>query len=502
MQTITLPVAELRTALAGLGKVIPKRISLAILGQVRVRRHDSGLIDLTVTDLDRFATYSMNHRGQAEPATLLVPFGDLNNVAKSCGSTDVIELVPLDKNALSIRFPVGGQSAEHHCESAPPGEFPLLPEILGTSIAVGETLRSAIHEALECVSADPTRLVLNGAFIDVRDDSAHYVVGTDGRHLFSSNSFSLPLQESVLIPEHKFLGWKGFQQDGEWKLRAKPAKDDGPPCFEIASDHWRFLSKSTDSRFPNWKEILPSHSAYNTTISINPEAVDEVMMAVQRLPLGDNKLQTIGLDVADNAFRLLGRSRPDLPWTKIDIQDAGTTGPDVTIFLDRRMLLKALRFGLTRIQIIDPMSPLRFSLAGRQMIVMPLRMNGDPNAATTPPPDTAAPTTNNNPPPSAEQPTPPPMQTNTPTLAQTRPSGANGSSTPTAQTATSKEETKSSLEAALVQIEAIKSGFRESINGLTKLGDHIRQSMREQKTSEKEIQSVRQTLRSLQSVRI
>lgn len=88
------------------------------------------------------------------------------------------------------------------------------------------------------------------------------------------------------------------------------------------------------------------------------------------------------------------------------------------------------------------------------------------------------------------------MQTNTHTLTESRATGT--SSTPP----TSKEEAKSSLEAALVQIESIKAGFRETINGLTKLGDHIRQSMREQKASEKEIQGVRQTLRSLQAVRI
>jgi len=501
MQNITLPVAELRTALAGLGKVIQKRISLAILGNVRVRRHGSGLTDLTVTDLDRTAIYSMDHRGQAEPATLLVPFVDLNNIAKSCGNADVIELEPAGEKAISIRFPVGGQSAEHHCESAPPAEFPLQPEVSGTSINISETLRSSIHEALECASSDPSRLVLNGAFIDVRDNNAHYVVGTDGNHLFSSNSFSLPLKQSVLIPEHKFLGWKGFQQDGEWKLKAKPVKESGPPCFEITSDHWRFLSRSSESNYPDWKAVLPSPTAYNTTISINPEAVDEVMVAVQRLPLGEDRHHTIGLEVAKNEFRLLGKSRPELPWTKIVIPESGTTGPDVTIFLDRRMLLKALRFGLTRIEIIDSISPIRFSLAGRQMIIMPLRMNGGSNTAASPPPITAA-TTNTNPPPPAEQPTPTPMQTSTPTIGQAKPAGANGSSTPPAQGTANKEDSKSPLEAALVQIESIKTGFRESINGLTKLGDHIRQSMREQKTSEKEIHNVRQTLRTLQSVRI
>lgn len=73
----------------------------------RVRRHGSGLTDLTVTDLDRTATYSMNHRGQAEPATLLVPFVDLNNIAKSCGNADVIELEPAGEKAISHSFSSG-----------------------------------------------------------------------------------------------------------------------------------------------------------------------------------------------------------------------------------------------------------------------------------------------------------------------------------------------------------------------------------------------------------
>ena len=67
---------------------------------------------------------------------------------------------------------------------------------------------------------------------------------------------------------------------------------------------------------------------------------------------------------------------------------------------------------------------------------------------------------------------------------------------------TDKPETKPALETALVQVESIKAGFREAINNLTKLGDSIRHAMREQKTSEKEVHNVRQTLRSLQSVRI
>jgi hypothetical protein len=65
-----------------------------------------------------------------------------------------------------------------------------------------------------------------------------------------------------------------------------------------------------------------------------------------------------------------------------------------------------------------------------------------------------------------------------------------------------KSETKSTLEATLVQVEGIKTGLRETLQQLSKIGDSIRASMREQKANEKEIHGVRQTLRSLQSVRI
>ena len=61
---------------------------------------------------------------------------------------------------------------------------------------------------------------------------------------------------------------------------------------------------------------------------------------------------------------------------------------------------------------------------------------------------------------------------------------------------------KPALETALAQIEILRGDFRNTLAGLNQLADRLKQAQRESKTSEKEIQSVRQTLRSLQSVRI
>ena len=61
---------------------------------------------------------------------------------------------------------------------------------------------------------------------------------------------------------------------------------------------------------------------------------------------------------------------------------------------------------------------------------------------------------------------------------------------------------KPAIEIALEKIEVIKTAHRESIRGLNDLADTLKQVQREQKTTDKEVQSVRTTLEKLQQVRI
>ncbi len=77
--------------------------------------------------------------------------------------------------------------------------------------------------------------------------------------------------------------------------------------------------------------------------------------------------------------------------------------------------------------------------------------------------------------------------------------GANGAKR---STETKTEESKAALDTAIAQVEIVRGDFRNAIAGLNKLGELLKQAQRENKTSDKEIQSVRQTLRSLQGVRI
>ena len=215
MNPITLPMAELKPALTGLGKLIQKSHGLPVLKTIKVERTAEGWVSLTATDLDAFATVRLEQPAQGEPFALLVPHEDLARTVKTCGKDENILVAPGNNQTGFIQYGLGSQIAEIQFEALPVVEFPETPRISGDPIPLPALLRSSIREAMECSSTDCTRLIINGICLDVTNPKAHYVVGTDGRHLFSSNSFSLPLKNSLIIPNHPFLEWSVFNADGE-----------------------------------------------------------------------------------------------------------------------------------------------------------------------------------------------------------------------------------------------------------------------------------------------
>ncbi len=204
-------------------------------------------------------------------------------------------------------------------------------------------------------------------------------MATDGQYLFSSNSFKLPLKDSLFIPAHRFLGLKEFNTDGDWTLRAAKPERNEPTRFEIATNHWRLIARSLEGQYPKWRAVLPDPANASTKVEIEPGALESVLLMIARMPDHDSRHHAIGLEIAGNKVSLLGKSPGADKWTRIELAGCKTNGSDVTVQLNRQHLAKALRFGLTRIEIIDEMSPLRFSNGGRQLIVMPVR----PTATTT-----------------------------------------------------------------------------------------------------------------------
>ncbi|MFZ2281092.1 MAG: DNA polymerase III subunit beta [Prosthecobacter sp.] len=477
MNPITLPIAELKPALAGLGKVINPRSTLPILQYVKVERTADGWIALTSTDLDRFVTVRLEQPATGPAMTVFVPHDQLVQLTKNCDRNESL-LIDATPGGPVIKFALADNLGESKVKLIPLAEFPMTPRLPGEAIPLPPELRRSIHEAMDCASIDSTRYVLNGTFIDASNPKAHYIVGTDGKHLYSANSFALPLKHSVIIPNTKFLGWKEFNNDGEWQLKA----DD--KTVQISSRRWRFISKQIEGNYPNWRQTIPNPDDAKTHITLDSAKLEALSKLIQRMPCHDpEKFQTIGLECKEGQLLLLGKENGNEPWTRVPVPDAKVEGPEALIFLPRRLLIKALDYGLSTISIIDQIAPLRFHNKGRQMIVMPLRPDGantQPSANQQPAPVNMPPSRPVHPP----APPPKPMITN-----------------PTSE-GTAANEPKSPTEEAIDITLLIRDKLNEGFSLLRDLSLKLKAINRDQKASAREMQSVRSTLRSIQGLKI
>lgn len=490
MSHIALPIAELKPALTGLGKVLDRHSTLPVLNMIKIERTRDGWIALTATDIEAFVTVRLEQPSHGEVCVILVPYDDLHTVVKSCGKMDIISVRTDQKESVLsgvIEYPLSGQTLEKRCTLIPVDEFPAIPKIKGEAVSLPDNVRTSIREAMECASEDESRLILNSAYLDVSQPKCHHVVGTNGRHLYASNSFSLPLKEGVIIPTHRFLTYKEFNNDGEWQVKSGPNSNDNgsDPLVQISSRRWRFITRQHEGNYPNWRQVLPSNDQYKTGVTFNPSDLDKLVQVIQRMPDHDAINHGIGIEIKRQGIQLLCKSGGDEPMTAVPINAVKIEGSDVRVQLKRQYLMKALRFGLNRLEVVDPMTPVRLSHEGRQMIVMPLRQESPTTSET----------------PAAESPGKGEAETGNSKPAITneerKETVANEQSSPT-----TTPSIEGQLDQCLTEVDTLREYLQQSLSSLTSLRSKLKLAQREYKGSVKEMQSVRQTLKSLQSMKL
>ena len=467
---ISISVSELKPAIAGLSKVVSNKSTLECLRCVRVDA-TSEQVSILGTDLDMFARITLPEAKCDTTASFLLPFDRLQAITRKFNARTILNI-----EEGKIFCDLGTGRVSENVESLALKEFPEEPAFEIKTVALPESFPRRFTETMGCSSTDETRYVLNGILLDVSDSACHNLVGTDGRHLFSANSFTLPLSQSAIIPNHKLLLWRGLA-DLPWALAGQKKKSN--TLVRIAAGDWTLTMKTIEGNYPNWKQVVPKGGDIRTTVRL-PEGHTFAEM-VNGLPGGDLNDKPVNLVIENGIVSV----KDNTGGSSILLEGATTKGPDIKIRLNRDYLTKAFDYGLTNIWLIDPMSAMQFTRTGRQMVVMPLRtMDASPAKPT------------NQPAPSEPQPERKPMPAtngHTNGAATSRFNGANNP-TPAAE--------KPAIEVAIDKLDGFKVIFREALTSITELTTLLRQAVRDQKAGEKEIHQVRQTIRSLQGVKI
>ena len=497
---IELPVAEWKTALTGLAKVISKRTSLPVLEHLRVTRTVAGAVTLQATDLDVTCTYQAAQPNAGEPCDFLVPFAPLNQAVK--GSKETVQLIAETDGPVRLRTFIGASPMEQSFARLPVDEFPPAPVVTGRPVPLDEVFRDSLRQALDCCGEDYTRHLLHHVCVDTRYPEGHYLAATNGQHLFCANSFQFDLKEPVLIPDQPFLRWTKFMEDGVIELSVKPKGKIEGPWVQLKSGPWTFISKSCGDEFPTWKNAVPAPNSGRTRIQLDGGAVATLLAGVPRLPGGDALNRPVTLEIAGSTLVVKAKAKDAPDWTCLTVAGASSTGKPVNITLNRDYLLKALRFGLTTVEIEDDLSPLDFFEGGRRMIVMPVRPSEAPVPAS---PKPATPASSNPSPsetPVSATPSAPPVETSTEASKPTMPPTPTPPERGTRSVAPVNGETQSAFAAVVTHLDGVKAKLRDVMTELNGTLTLLKTAEKEQRVSAKEVESVRATLRSLQRIQV
>ena len=258
---ISIAISDLKPALAGLSKVVSAKATIECLRCVRV---DASPERVTIlgTDLEIYASVQIPGAYTEKTASFLLPLERLQSMARRLPPRSFLYL-----EEGQIACDLGTGRVSENVEAPKLEEFPVEPVFEASTVPMPESFSRRFAEAMGCSSTDATRYILNGIQLDVSgpEDAGHYLVGTDGRHLFSANSFTLPLKESVTIPNHKLLLWRGLA-DLPWALAGQKKKDN--TLVRIAAGDWTLTMKTIEGNYPNWRQVVPHFRQHRTTVAL------------------------------------------------------------------------------------------------------------------------------------------------------------------------------------------------------------------------------------------
>ena len=469
MNQITLPSADLKQALPGLSKVVNRKSTLPVLQTIRVTRSPEGLVSLSATDLDAFVSYRLEQPQPGPSLDLLLPYEALTKTIK--GSSGDLNVILESKLKARLQYQVSGSPLEQSLATLPVEEFPPCPEVPQVPVKLPPHFGECLRQAFETSSNDTSRYVLQGAYLDVSDPQCHTIVSTNGTALFAANTFQFDFKASINLMRQKFLEWPGFLT-GECELAVKADKTNSS-WVKLTTPRWECTVKQIDGNFPNWRQVVPQDTEGWTKIQLSKAAIKQMLSLSSKLPGDDTENRPLQLR-ADKELHLEGRNKVE--FTGAVIPDVKITGKPVVAALNREYLQTALRCGLDEIRIQNELTPLLFLKPGKRLVVMPVRLQGptpSPKAEAAKPAPEIPPTI-----------TPPAIDP-----AQER-------------KITMPEANKTAEPNALDKTEAIKTKLRELLGDLNDLTGLLKQADKDKRNTEKEVASVRQTIRSLQGVKI
>jgi DNA polymerase III sliding clamp (beta) subunit (PCNA family) len=246
---LTIPRSELKQAVSGLSRVVPKRATLPVLQLVRFA-HAGGRITAAGTDLDQHLTYRFARATAQGEGAMLVSLADLQLLAK--GTEGEVGLKAVSPTDIEISHTLGSQSVSRRITSEDPKEWPLpAPQI--DAGPVDPAFLANFRRVATAASTDESRRVLMGVYLDI-GQQGDYLVGCDGRRICTANTIKLPFKDSCIVPASKFMTWTKLEP-GELLIGHSQPKDVG--WFRLVTPQFDYQARTIEGTYPAWRNVIP-----------------------------------------------------------------------------------------------------------------------------------------------------------------------------------------------------------------------------------------------------
>ena len=473
---LTIPRSELKQALTGLSRVVPKRATLPVLQKVRVEvKHDRTTV--TGTDLDQVLTYRSKDAKANEAGSFLIGIEHLQALSKGPDG-DAIEIRVLGDERLEVLDVVAGQSIGRTLATEAVKEWPNL----GPAVDVGPVDPAFLvnfRRASVASSIDESRRILNGVLLETSKQGDH-LVATDGRRLTMLNTIKLPFKGNCVVPATKFLTWTKLDPT-ELLIGSSDPSSGG--WFRLVTACWDYQIRTIDGTYPNWRMVIPATKG-KVSVALSDADVDLLKRAIPTFPGHDVHEPNLTFVADAGRVYVLGQGVEDKKPHRLDLTTTTSTGKG-HITLGRQYLTDMLATGFTRFAFEDELTALRAEDGhGGVHALMPMRGGISPFGEKAKAETQVAPT-------------PAPIA---PAPAQAEPKKEEPVSKTTDTPANQPQP--SALDRVLAAYDVAKLKVREANDALGTLATAVKDALREDKQRRAEIDNVRAGLARLQSIKV
>ena len=336
---------ELAGALIALGKLVCRTAAEAEFKTLRIEAGENQVRFSTCSQAEQI-TFKTECRSEGAFHGI-VGFDEFRDAVRS-GRNKVLEIEDSD-SVLRVGdrtlFPMSGVEwlVPRENEHSTVSELP-------------EGFVSLLAEAAQLVNRNEPRRIMRGINL-----SREGITSTNGRELLN---ICVPLNvDDFTIPLPLALMQTKTAESG----RLYTWSDNLSKGCRIETEHWTWYAKGLPGNYPNWKQIIPTQNTLVRSVSFLPERGQQLETFLKNIP-DQPPHNAVELYQSDPGYLNV---RAGEMHTGIAAEFTGDWN-DVSLMLNKHVLLRLLSEGHTKIEMADNHSPILASGGTGRYVTMPL----------------------------------------------------------------------------------------------------------------------------------